>query len=73
MSNHVAYKRWLADCGKTLPGDFWYVLKSKTGKVRDWIPAKTAKEARRLFQIWRLAYPLWPTFTVERRGKVEHE
>ena len=50
--------------------EFWYALYDRSGKLRDWIPANDAKEARFYFGKAR-GHELPLGYRVERRGKVE--
>jgi hypothetical protein len=49
---------------------FWYILRDRTGHIRDWTPAYDAKAARKYFAMNRRRGIL-PGYRVERRGKVE--
>lgn len=79
MSNRVAFykqqKVWVGnEMWVLVAGRFWYVLKDKTGKVRDWVHAANAKEAWRIFKDYRDCTGSIPKgYTVEKRGLVTKE
>jgi len=50
---------------------YWYALRDAGGKIRDWIPASVAKEARMYFAVTR-GHRLMPGYRVERRGRTNH-
>ena len=72
MSHHVALKKlppWWENLAVKC-GAYYYVLKDRSGKVRDWTPASDAKDARKIFGYLR-RFGIPEGYTVQRRGLVE--
>ena len=76
MSHATAYNR-VKDYNPIMPKQaaswFWFVLKDRNGKVRDWAPAANAKDARNVFAQFRDYAGIPKGYTVEKRGPVTRE
>jgi len=74
VSYNVAYKRMKALNPALICKDwFWFVLKDRKGKVRDWAPGVDAKDALRVFNQFRDYGKVPKGYTVEKRGPVTRE
>ena len=76
MSNRVAFKKQQRNWRRvTLVPVWrsWFVLKDKTGKVRDWVHACDQFLARQAFKEYRNYNGIPKGYTIEKRGPVTAE